>query len=166
MEIDYNLALDTVMRSLVELTGVDFEDLSPDTRIFEAGRPFPLSSLVSEMEHKFEVEFDEADFKDSETILDIFNVVIARFQKWVDSYNEDFHNRLLNTVASVLGVDKDSLTESTRFQDLTSDMTELQETLEEEFEVGLNLDMEDMHTIGDTIYIINDQINTSVKNTD
>ncbi len=158
MEIDYNLALDTVMRSLVELTGVDFEDLSPDTRIFEAGRPFPLSSLVSEMEHKFEVEFDEADFKDSETILDIFNVVIARFQKWVDSYNEDFRNRLLNTVASVLGVDKDSLTESTRFQDLTSDMTELQEALEEEFEVGLDLDMEDMHTIGDAIYIINDQI--------
>ncbi len=158
MEIDYILALDTVMRSLVELTGVDFENLSPDTRIFEAGRPFPLSSLVSEMEHKFEVEFDEADFKDSETILDIFNVVIARFQKWVDSYNEDFRNRLLNTVASVLGVDKDSLTESTRFQDLTSDMTELQEALEEEFEVGLDLDMEDMHTIGDAIYIINDQI--------
>ncbi len=83
---------------------------------------------------------------------------MSYYQECVDSSNEELRNRILNIIAETLDVEKESLTDATEFSSLTSDMSELQEALENEFQINLELDMEDMKTVMDAIYLIDEQL--------
>ncbi len=158
MKIDYTLALDTVKRSIAKLTGANFEELGLDTNVYTIGHGFDTSVLAKELEYKFEVKISEDDLKKAVTVHELFDVVMSYYQECVDSSNEELRNRILNIIAETLDVEKESLTDATEFSSLTSDMSELQEALENEFQINLELDMEDMKTVMDAIYLIDEQL--------
>ncbi len=158
MEIDYKLALDTVQRSIAELTGTDFESLGLDTNVYRIGKPVSISALAEEMEFKFEIGLEEEEFDGAETVQEIFNIVIERFQVWVNSYNENLRKSVLNLISGVLKVEAESLSESTVLSDLTDDLDGLMEAIDDFFEVGLDPDLDDITTIGDAIFAIDEYL--------